>query len=346
MRNAEYLKIFDDLRNGIRSGMLAVGETLPSESRLAEQYNCSRPTVRKAISALAEEGLVNRCPGFGSTVTLPAGRGGRRPLTVAIDLAGINSATSYLGKLLQAVSDALQQEKGILRLLHTEEIPRVGRNDVDGVIITSGELYDASPEVLHLAGEGIPVLVMNRFPRQPELSYLAVDYRAESFKLVRRLLKNGARRIGLYGRSSTRPIGAARCDGWREAHEAEKVPVPENLAFFRSSFRPETGPEGLAQALRGEKIEVLYVLHGSDLPDAVRMVSVSGRPSPEIICFDDVEEFCGESDLPISYIRMPLQKMGRMAVQYFEERRLDRSIPPLRRQFEAGVVVNHCRYLI
>lgn len=46
------------LRNAIVEGRLLVGDRLPSESELAEQYGVSRPTVREALKRLAAQALI------------------------------------------------------------------------------------------------------------------------------------------------------------------------------------------------------------------------------------------------------------------------------------------------
>ncbi|MBV9466803.1 MAG: GntR family transcriptional regulator [Solirubrobacterales bacterium] len=46
------------LRDGIRSGAIAAGSPLPSESRLSSRYQVSRGTVRQALASLRAEGLI------------------------------------------------------------------------------------------------------------------------------------------------------------------------------------------------------------------------------------------------------------------------------------------------
>jgi GntR family transcriptional regulator len=53
-----YHRIAADLRASILAGELAPGERLPSEWALADQYQTSRPTVRRAVAVLKSEGLV------------------------------------------------------------------------------------------------------------------------------------------------------------------------------------------------------------------------------------------------------------------------------------------------
>ena len=53
------LQVAQQLRERIVSGGLAVGDPLPTEASLAEQFGVSRPTVREALRILQSAGLVN-----------------------------------------------------------------------------------------------------------------------------------------------------------------------------------------------------------------------------------------------------------------------------------------------
>jgi GntR family transcriptional regulator len=55
---AVFRQLADILRDRILSGDLAPGASLPSELRLAQEYDLSRTTVRQAIALLRSEGLV------------------------------------------------------------------------------------------------------------------------------------------------------------------------------------------------------------------------------------------------------------------------------------------------
>lgn len=54
LSNLIYRRIFE----GIKRGDLAPGDRLPTERRLMEQFTAARNTVRKALSRLAEDGLI------------------------------------------------------------------------------------------------------------------------------------------------------------------------------------------------------------------------------------------------------------------------------------------------
>jgi len=59
------------LRDEIAAGRWQVGERLPSERELCETFNLSRTTVREAIEALVNEGLLRREKGRGTFVAEP-----------------------------------------------------------------------------------------------------------------------------------------------------------------------------------------------------------------------------------------------------------------------------------
>ncbi|MBO9707710.1 MAG: histidine utilization repressor [Caulobacter sp.] len=64
-------RIRDEIEGLIRSGVWPPGHKAPSEAELMAQYGCSRMTVNKAMSALAEAGLIVRRRRAGSFVARP-----------------------------------------------------------------------------------------------------------------------------------------------------------------------------------------------------------------------------------------------------------------------------------
>jgi GntR family transcriptional regulator len=56
------------LRAQIESGELAPGARVPSTNTLAQEYEMSTVTVRKALRALKAEGLTVATPGYGTFV--------------------------------------------------------------------------------------------------------------------------------------------------------------------------------------------------------------------------------------------------------------------------------------
>lgn len=63
----KYLQIREALTRRIDRDM-SVGQQLPTEQALCQEFNVSRETVREALRGLEEEGLISRSPGRGTFV--------------------------------------------------------------------------------------------------------------------------------------------------------------------------------------------------------------------------------------------------------------------------------------
>lgn len=66
-----YHQLYEILRNGINQGRWQPGDLLPPESELIDRYQVSRITVRQALDALVNEGLIYRQRGRGTFVAQP-----------------------------------------------------------------------------------------------------------------------------------------------------------------------------------------------------------------------------------------------------------------------------------
>ncbi len=77
-----YFQLQDLLQNKIESGEFEAHTSLPTEAELSRQYNVSRATVREALRALVNLGLIEKRHGLGSFV---------KPRQLTAQLPGLNS---------------------------------------------------------------------------------------------------------------------------------------------------------------------------------------------------------------------------------------------------------------
>lgn len=68
MSSPVYIQIHNQLRENIEDGKLKVGEKIPAERELAADFDVSRMTLRQAIQALVDEGILERRVGSGTFV--------------------------------------------------------------------------------------------------------------------------------------------------------------------------------------------------------------------------------------------------------------------------------------
>jgi GntR family transcriptional regulator len=66
-----YVQIAESISRRIQTGDLPVGERLPSERQLSDDLGVSRMTVRQALLALRDQGLIDGQPGRGNFIKAP-----------------------------------------------------------------------------------------------------------------------------------------------------------------------------------------------------------------------------------------------------------------------------------
>lgn len=88
-KQAAYTLLYERLKQDIRAGKYPVGTPLPTETELERLAGVSRTTVRRAMKALAEDGLVDIRQGRGTLV---------RNFRTIQDLSKVTSVTESLRK--------------------------------------------------------------------------------------------------------------------------------------------------------------------------------------------------------------------------------------------------------
>lgn len=84
-----YREVYEQLRKHIENGVYAPGDLLPSENELCAVNQVTRPTVRRALDMLANEGYIRKHQGLGSVVQNPP---------KGIGILSFSGTTSAIGK--------------------------------------------------------------------------------------------------------------------------------------------------------------------------------------------------------------------------------------------------------
>ena len=84
-----YRKVYETLRKHIDEGLYHENDILPSENELCAIHNVTRPTVRKALDMLTNEGYIKKRQGLGSVVQ-------NKPESIGIlSISGTTSAVGH-----------------------------------------------------------------------------------------------------------------------------------------------------------------------------------------------------------------------------------------------------------
>jgi GntR family transcriptional regulator len=101
-----YHRVYSNLREKLVDGVFVNGTPLPSEPKLALQYEVSRVTVRRAMAQLEADGLVTRRPGSGTYAK-----------TAKLALADKENLVGWLDPVLSASDGTRARELSLGRVL-------------------------------------------------------------------------------------------------------------------------------------------------------------------------------------------------------------------------------------
>jgi DNA-binding LacI/PurR family transcriptional regulator len=188
------------VRDDVRGGLYSPGDRLPSEVDLARQLGVSRGTVRQALVALLDEGLLQTVPGRGTFVSdgssqraagligmiLPSVVRARNPELIG----GAEEAARHAGySLILGIS-------GDDRWLETEQIQRIVGQGAYGLIVYTVDGPMDVPALRRLIERGFPVVLIDRYIPDLAVDSVTMDNIGGGFLAVQHLAQQGYRRIG------------------------------------------------------------------------------------------------------------------------------------------------------
>ncbi len=241
---------------------------LPGERQLANDLGLSRPTVRKALGLLSEEGLLTRGPTGRLQVMLPASGRNRQPL-IAFLHPGRITAENALWR--DGVYTAADECGAVVRTIGYEHygdaVISGALNGFDGVFLLP--LADESlppPLVRRMTGPDARVVVLDQDETGLGLRSVIVFPFASGDKLLNHLRELGHTRIDCLNVQDHNPVVEARIAGWREF--IERHGLSGELLDKRSGGTLDAAFKWIASRLKGGK-PVSTALYGITLNAAV-----------------------------------------------------------------------------
>lgn len=329
--NFLYMRIYEDVKRRIEEKEYAEGTKLPSDEELMTRFGVSMITVKKALSMLRDEGLLQRIPGVGTIVVKQTGGGDAQPEDTEIREIGIvmEHVSSSFGLDLVYRIDQKAEENGYKTLLRfsyynrekeTGEISYLVRSGIAGLIVMPCHGVYYNPEILKLILEGFPVVVIDKKLEGISVPSVRTDNREAVIGLVRQLAEQGCRKPGFF---STEIVGTSslleRRNGFYEAAKALSLnPLPEcALAFDRNIFDHRPAEDNVdrvmryLQAYRGQIDGIVcaeYSMMPAILEASARMDARVGTDI-RICCVD------GPETLPIPHMKQDETKMADIIVE-------------------------------
>lgn len=317
-----YLQLKRHLAEEIRTGRIT--KQVPAERELAKQHDVAYMTVRRAVSALVDDGLLYRKPGKGTFVCEP-GHVSRRTGNIGFVLdpvIGNGVANAFFSKVFVGVErEARRQGYSLLYSTHTAELvplatkrqPGSARRKVDGLIAAG--LNDA--KLVSALSHQVPVVLIDDSVEGSKIPSVRVDNVAASRQATMHLIGRGRRRIAYLGGSTASIVGRERIAGYVQALVESGLQADPAL-IYQATFGFDTGYQGAKAmfALR-EPPTGLFCANDTVAFGALKWLREAGRTVPgdvSVVGFDDIDA-SAHVHPALSTVAVPKERLGELAVR-------------------------------
>jgi DNA-binding LacI/PurR family transcriptional regulator len=330
------------LRDRIEAGELPPGSRLPSQRDLCKEYGVSRITVRRALTHLADDGVIHTRTGQGTFVSK------RKPandvrLTKSVGLVlrelsnpffvevagGIERHAFDRGFSLLFSNTSGQEGKEEQQIAHFRDL------GVDGMIVASMTNEENPPEpVLRMHEAGFPYVLIS-YVDNPAYRYVGVDHEEGGALAGHYLYQCGYRSFGYLGAEPSNVLGAVRRRGFLRGLEESGAALPDaltldiNLEERWDVNRFEKGYLAADTFLSAPvRPEAMFVYNDRAAYGFIKRLQESGLHIPDdlaVIGFDGIEKnafFEGT----LTTVRQPMEEIGRVVVEVIEKLIAGRSV--------------------
>jgi LacI family transcriptional regulator len=203
------------IRKRLQHGDHALGG-LPGERQLAAELGLSRPTVRKAIGQLTEEGLLSRGATGRVRVTADADGAARRPLIAFLHTGNIGGETALWRDGVYAAAEKCGEVVRSLAYGHYgDAVFSKALDGFDGVFLLQFTDEKISPTLLkRIQSARARVVVLDQDESALGLRSVIVFPFSSGDKLLGHLKSLGHRRIDCLNIHPHNPVIEARIAGW------------------------------------------------------------------------------------------------------------------------------------
>lgn len=348
-----YEQMYLTLRDRLQAGEYEVGDKIPSEKELMEQFAVSRITSKKALDMLVQDGYIVRQPGRGSFV-IHTGRQAEvvEPVDSAKSEYVIGQRTSsdqiVLGLIMEDFSDSYGKEMlvemertaqklGVYLMLRLsfsqtdieENAIRMLRDyGVDGLIIypTRGQIFNS--EILKLVIDRFPHVLVDRYLKGIDSTSISTDNVAAASLGTHYLLDQGHRHIALLTSKVTDNVAIEeRIEGFVQAH-AERGVVLDRSAWLTDIYWNANRQED-EQVLVQRNIDMIQQMIEAHpqvtalfamqyelalfAKEAIEHMRLSIPERISIICFDSPQ--ASAALYPFTHLQQDQQSLGRLAIE-------------------------------
>ncbi|RAI80663.1 GntR family transcriptional regulator [Macrococcoides goetzii] len=249
MKEAKYQKIANLIKQSILNNEYKIGDMLPFENQLQDNFKVSRHTVREAINVLVNEGYVQKKKGVGTFVI------DEYTKSNSMDNKNIGVIVTYMSdyifpNIIRGIEQVLKEKGYSLILSSTNNNPVEERQtlelmiqqNVSGIIIepTKSNQFNVNLSCYSLLKKKkIPFLFINAKYQEMDEPSVCVDDVQSGFLATNHLIENGHENIVIITKEDDIQ-GKFRMKGYIKALELNKMIInDENIILYNTENQNE-----------------------------------------------------------------------------------------------------------
>lgn len=325
-RKPKYMELVDWVREQIETGVYIPGHRILSENELSARFHMSRQTVRRAITVLEEDGLVESRRGSGTYVNNNFNfRNGEGTMNIAVIttyveeyifpsiIQEIEKCVSAEGYTIQMAfsHNSIEKERMVLTNL-------LEKGMVDGIIIepVKSSLQNFNKDLYEqLLKRNIPILFLNGYYEHLKIPHVSMDDRAAAKMVTDYLISLGHKRIGAIFKCDDGQ-GRRRYQGYvKSLDEAGLSLYDEKVLWIDTEDQRELQMESkrVLRRLRdctacvcyndvvACELEKICLKNGIAIPEQLSIVGI------------DNSEIARMAEIPLTTANNPLRDLGKTA---------------------------------
>ncbi|WP_152396618.1 GntR family transcriptional regulator [Paenibacillus guangzhouensis] len=332
MKKLLYQQVFDAIEEKIIHGEYQIQDKLPFEHELADEYNVSIITVKRALDELKKQGYISRKPKQGTIVisntkqTTPAAVQHFHLPLIGCIMTDFNDTfgTKILSGILEASdSRAHVIVKKSLGHMQVEEqlIQEFIQMNVAGILLLPSTSKYLSPIILELASRKFPLIVIDRTLENLPISSITTNNTESAEILTSHLIDLGHKHIGIVTSSNIVSTVEERIQGYVQAHAANHVSMDPSLRYsFVESVIPgsdvhfQEDIDKIASFIEEHPAMTGIVATEYSIALLIRQACDQiGKRVPEdlsVVCFDHPDNYYNQAGFRFTHIQQPQHRLG------------------------------------
>ncbi len=349
----KFESVYDEIKAQILSDSYENSDKLPSESILTATYNCSRPTLQKALRKLISENYVYTVQGSGTYINknrILRNQNIENTQSQRQSLYGLIFPNLGEGYIFKPITDKIAQIishmncsliwGGYISPSETnfkQHIVNICANyielDLRGVFFSPFEYNDQAKEINQyivntLSQAGIPIILVDsdivEFPKRSKYDIVSLNHTQAGYKITSHLLSKGLKKILFVTLPYSKDTCKLRLMGFHEALLDYGISPQKDWLV---TLNPENEDE-VREMLEKHKPDGIIGLidrAAVNLINTLKRLNISVPQDLLIGGFDDLGYLF---DMSISTIRQPLEEISSVAVQLMHDRENNPLTPP------------------